>query len=44
MLQQFRQLGNVGGDAPGLIAGELVGRRGSSQLIVEIDVRMTRYH
>jgi hypothetical protein len=36
--QQLRQLGDVDGDAPGLIAGEEVRRRATSRLILEIDV------
>ena len=34
----LRQLGDVGGDAPGLIAGEEVRRRAPSRLPLEIDV------
>jgi hypothetical protein len=37
-LQQFRQLGDVGGDAPGLVAGEQVRRRPPSRLPLEIEV------
>jgi hypothetical protein len=37
-LQQLRQLGDVGGDAPRLVAGEQLGRRPSSRLILEMDV------
>jgi hypothetical protein len=33
MLQQFRQLGDVGGDPPGLVAGEELGRRPPSRLV-----------
>jgi hypothetical protein len=36
--QQLRQLGDVGGAAPGLVAGEELGRRSPSRLILEIDV------
>ena len=36
--QQLRQLGDVGGDAPGLVAGEQLGRRAPSRLILEIDI------
>ena len=36
--QQLRQLGGVGGDAPGLVAGEEVRRRPPSRLLLEIDV------
>jgi hypothetical protein len=35
---QLRQLGDVGGDAPGLVAGEQVRRRATSPLILEVDV------
>ena len=38
LAQQLRQLGDVGGDAPGLVAGEQVRRRAPSGLILEIDV------
>ena len=38
-LQQLRQLGDVRGDAPGLVAGEQLGRRTSSRLLLlEIEV------
>ena len=45
--QQLRQLGDVGGDAPGVVAGEEVRRRAASRLlfenrrkrVFEIDVR-----
>jgi hypothetical protein len=36
--QQLQQLGDVGGDAPGLVAGEQVRRRSPSRLLREIDV------
>jgi hypothetical protein len=36
--QQLRRHGDVGGDAPGLIAGKQVRRRAPSGLILEIDV------
>ena len=32
--QQLRQLGDVGGDAPGLVAGEQVGRSSTSRIIL----------
>ena len=38
LAQQLRQLGDVGGDAPGLVAGEQSGRRTPSRLLLEIDV------
>ena len=34
----LRQLGDVGGDAPGVVAGEEVRRRAASRLLLEIDV------
>jgi hypothetical protein len=34
---QLRQLGDVGGDAPGLVAGEEMRRRAASRLLLEID-------
>ena len=37
-MQQLRQLGDVGGDAPGLVAGEELGRRPSPRFILAIDV------
>jgi hypothetical protein len=37
-LQQLRQLGDVRGDAPGLVAGEQLGRRPPCRLLLEIDV------
>jgi hypothetical protein len=37
-LQQLRQLGDVGGDASGLVAGQQLRRRAPSRLILEIDV------
>jgi hypothetical protein len=37
--RQLRRLGDVGGDALGLVAGEQLGRRSPSRLILEIDVR-----
>ena len=37
--QQLLQLGDVGGDAPGLVAGEQLGRRTPSRLLLEVDVR-----
>jgi hypothetical protein len=33
--QQLRQLGDVGGDAPGLIAGEQMRRRAPTGVILE---------
>ena len=36
--QQLRQLGDVGGDAPGLVAGEQMSRRAPSRLLLEVDV------
>jgi hypothetical protein len=36
--QQLRQLGDVGGDAPGLVVGEQTGSRPSARFILEIDV------
>jgi hypothetical protein len=36
--QQLRQLGDVGGDAPGLVAGEQLRRCASARLVLEIDV------
>jgi hypothetical protein len=38
MLQQFRQLGNVGRDPPCLITGEELRRRAPAGLLLEIDV------
>ena len=35
--RQLRQLGDVGGDVPGLVAGEQLGRRPSSRLVLAID-------
>jgi hypothetical protein len=35
--QQLRQLGDVGGDALSLVAGEEVRRRAASRLLLEID-------
>jgi hypothetical protein len=35
-LHQFRQLGDVGGDAPRLVAGEQVGGGSSPRLILEV--------
>ena len=35
--QQLRQLSDVGGDAPCLVAGEQLGRRTSALLPLEID-------
>ena len=32
--QQLRQLGDVGGDAPGLVAGQQLARRPSARLIL----------
>ena len=37
-LQQLRQLGDVGGDAPRLVAGEEVGGSAPAGLLLEIDV------
>ena len=39
MLQQFRQLGNVGRDPPGLVTGKELRRRVPARLLLEIDVR-----
>jgi hypothetical protein len=36
--QQLRQLGDVGGDAPGLVAGQQVSRRSPAGLLLEIDL------
>ena len=36
--EQLRQLGDVGGDAPRLVAGEQLGRRAPSRLLLEINV------
>ena len=36
--QQLRQLGDVHGDAPGLVAGEQLGRRSPPEFILAIDV------
>ena len=36
--QQLPQLGDVGGDAPGLVAREQLGGRAASRLLLEIDV------
>jgi hypothetical protein len=36
--QQLRQLGDVGGDAPGFVAGEELGRCAPARLILEVDV------
>jgi hypothetical protein len=36
--QQLRQLGDVGGGAPNPVAGEELGRRSPSRLILEVDV------
>jgi hypothetical protein len=36
--QQLWQLGDVGDDAPGLVAGEQPGRRSTARLVLEIDV------
>ena len=36
--RQLRQLGDVGSDAAGLVAGEEVRRRAASRLLLEIDV------
>ena len=36
--QQRRQLRDVGGDAPGLVAGEEVRRRTPARLLLEIDI------
>jgi hypothetical protein len=35
--QQVRQLGDVGGDAQGFVAGEQVARRGAPGLVLEIE-------
>jgi hypothetical protein len=37
-VQQLRQLGDVGGDAPGLVAGEQLGRRPPAGLVLNINV------
>jgi hypothetical protein len=34
--QRLRQLGDVGGDAPGFVAGEQIGRRAPAWLLLEI--------
>ena len=36
--EQVRQLRDIGGDAPGLVAGEQMCRRAPSRLLLEIDV------
>jgi hypothetical protein len=36
--EQLRQLGDIGGDATGLVAGEQVGCRAASWLFLEKDV------
>jgi hypothetical protein len=36
--KQHRQLGDVGGDAPCLVAGEEVRRRATARLLLEVDV------
>ena len=36
--QQLRQLGDVGGDPPHLVAGEELGRRSPTGLLLAIDV------
>ena len=36
-LQQVRQLGDVGGDAPGLVAGQQLARRAPPGFILAID-------
>jgi hypothetical protein len=38
MAQQLRQLGDVGGDAPGLVARHQSSRRSACRLLLEIDV------
>jgi hypothetical protein len=38
LAQQLRQLGDVGGDATRLVAGEEVRRRETSRLVLEINV------
>jgi hypothetical protein len=38
LAQQLRQLGDVHGDALGLVAGEEVRRRAASRLLLEIDI------
>jgi hypothetical protein len=35
--QQLRQLGDVGGDAPGFVADKELGRRSPSRLLLKID-------
>ena len=37
-VQQLRQLGDVGGDAPGVVAGEQLGRRPPAGLVLNINV------
>ena len=37
-MQHLRQLGDVGGDAPGLVVGEELGRCAASRLLFEIHV------
>ena len=36
--QQLRQLGEVGGDAARLVAGQQLGRRTSARLLLEVDI------
>jgi hypothetical protein len=38
LAQQLWQLGDIGGDAPGLVAGEQLGRRSTTRLLLEIHV------
>jgi hypothetical protein len=38
LTQYFKQLGDVGGDAPGLVSREQTGSPSPSRLILEIDV------
>jgi hypothetical protein len=37
--QQLRQLGDVGGDPPGFIAGHKIGRRSPARLLLVLDIR-----
>ena len=41
-LQQLRQLGDVGGDAPGFIAGEQISRRSASRFVLVLKVGQAR--
>jgi hypothetical protein len=46
LAQQLRQLGDVGGDAPGFVAGEEVGLLHASGFFLEIEIgqRFCLYH